>query len=184
MIGALYQVPITRIDGEETTLTEYHGSVLLIVNVASACGLTQQYVGLQCLYEKYRARNFVVLGFPCNDFGGQEPGSPREIRQFCATKFGVQFPLFAKITINSRGRHPLYRLLIEAQPRAQVRPDSNFRGQLECYGFGPEHDSDVLWNFEKFLVDRSGSALGRFAPDTPPDDPTILAAIEERLART
>jgi glutathione peroxidase len=183
MAGELYQIPITRIDGKQTTLAEYHGSVLLIVNVASACGLTRQYAGLESLYEKYYTRGFVVLGFPCNDFGGQEPGSPAEIQQFCETNFGVQFPLFEKITVNSRGRHPLYRHLIEVQPRAQVRPDSHFRGQLECYGFGPENSSDVLWNFEKFLVDRHGSVMGRFAPDTSPDDPAILAAIEGRLAQ-
>jgi glutathione peroxidase len=182
MTGALYRIPITHIDGRQTTLCEYQGSVVLIVNVASACGLTPQYASLQCLYERYRARGFVVLGFPCNDFGGQEPGSPAEIQQFCAAKFGVRFPLFEKITVNSRDRHPLYRHLIAAQPRARVRPDSHFRGQLQCYGFGPENDSDVLWNFEKFLVDRHGNTVGRFAPDTPPDDPVILAAIEKRLA--
>jgi glutathione peroxidase len=182
MTGALYQIPLTRIDGKQTTLAEYHGSVLLIVNVASACGLTRHYAGLNSLYEKYQARGFVVLGFPCNDFGGQEPGTHREIQRFCAARFGVQFPLFEKITVNSQGRHPLYRHLIEAQPLAQVRPDSHFRRQLECYGFGAENHSDVLWNFEKFLVDRHGSAVARFAPDMPPDDPAILAAIEERIA--
>jgi glutathione peroxidase len=184
MTGALYQIPIVRIDGKQTTLAEYHGSVLLIVNVASACGLTRQYAGLESLYENYNARGFVVLGFPCNDFGGQEPGSPAEIQQFCATKFGVQFPLFEKIAVNSLGRHALYRHLIEAQPLAQVRPDSHLRRQLECYGFGPENHSDVLWNFEKFLVDRRGRAVGRFAPDMPPDDPAILGAIEARLAQS
>jgi glutathione peroxidase len=182
MTAPLYQIPVKRIDGHLTTLAEYQGSVLLIVNVASACGLTPQYAGLESVYEKYRARGLVVLGFPCNDFAGQEPGSPGEIQQFCETKFGVKFPLFEKITVNSQGRHPLYRQLIEAQPRAQRRPDSNFRGQLECYGFRPEHDSDVLWNFEKFLVDRQGVAVDRFSPDTPPDDPAIVAAIETRLA--
>jgi glutathione peroxidase len=183
MTGALYQIPITRIDGKQTTLAEYRGSVLLIVNVASACGLTRQYAGLESLYEKYHARGFVVLGFPCNDFGGQEPGTHREIQQFCAIKFGVQFPLFEKITVHSQGRHLLYRHLIEAQPLAQVRPDSHFRRQLECYGFGADNYSDVLWNFEKFLVDRQGSAVSRFASDMPPDDPVILAAIEERLVQ-
>jgi glutathione peroxidase len=181
--GELYQIPVTRIDGTQTTLADYQGSVLLIVNVASACGLTRQYARLECLYQKYHARGFVVLGFPCNDFGGQEPGAHREIQQFCETQFGVQFPLFEKITVSSQGRHPLYRHLIEAQPLALVRPDSHLRGQLECYGFGAKNHSEVLWNFEKFLVDRHGSAIGRFAPDTPPDDPTILAAIEARLAQ-
>ena len=183
MTGALYEIPLTRIDGRQTTLAEYHGSVLLIVNVASTCGLTRQYAGLESIYEKYHARGFVVLGFPCNDFGGQEPGTHCEIQQFCATKFDVQFPLFEKVTVNSQGRHPLYRHLIEAQPLAQVRPDSHLRRQLECYGFGAESYSDVLWNFEKFLLDRHGNAVGRFAPDMPPDDPAILAAIEARLAQ-
>lgn len=183
MTAALYQIPVKRLDGSQTTLAEHKGSVLLIVNVASACGLTPQYAGLESVYEKYRARGLVVLGFPCNDFAGQEPGSSAEIQQFCETKFGVRFPLFEKITVKSQGRHALYRHLIEAQPRARFMPGSEFRARLEGYGIRPEHDSDVLWNFEKFLVDRQGAAVGRFAPDTPADDPAIIAAIEASLAQ-
>jgi glutathione peroxidase len=181
LIAPLFQIPISRIDGNLATLAEYQGAVLLIVNVASACGLTPQYAGLESVYEKFRTRGFVVLGFPCNDFGGQEPGSHGEIQRFCETKYGVRFPLFEKISLRSQECHPLYRHLIAAQPRAQFRPDSTFRSLLESSGVGPENDSDVLWNFEKFLVDRNGAVVGRFAPDTPPDDPTIVAAIEAQL---
>jgi glutathione peroxidase len=181
VIAPLFQIPLSRIDGNLATLAEYQGSVLLIVNVASACGLTPQYAGLESVYEKFRTRGFVVLGFPCNDFAGQEPGSHGEIQRFCETQYGVRFPLFEKVTLKSQGRHPLYRHLIAAQPKAQFRPDSTLRSLLESSGVGPEHDSDVLWNFEKFLVDRNGAVVGRFAPDTPPDDPTIVAAIEAQL---
>jgi glutathione peroxidase len=184
MDTTLYQIPIGRIDGSQTTLAEYRGSVLLIVNVASACGLTPQYAGLESMFEKFRSRGLVVLGFPCNDFAGQEPGSHEEIQQFCETKFGVQFPLFEKITVKSEGRHPLYDHLIGAQPKAHFAPDSTFRSKLESYGIRPERDSDVLWNFEKFLVDRKGVVVGRFSPDTPPDDPALVAAIEAQLQKT
>jgi glutathione peroxidase len=177
----IFQIPVSRIAGNPITLAEYHGSVLLIVNVASVCGFTPQYASLEAVYEKFRARGFVVLGFPCNDFARQEPGSHEEIQRFCETKYGVQFPLFEKITIKPQGRHPLYRHLIAAQPKAEFRPGSTLRSRLESSGVGPEHVSDVLWNFEKFLVDRNGAVVGRFAPDTPPDDPTIVAAIEAAL---
>ena len=183
MTSALYQIPVNRLDGSKATLAEYQGSVMVIVNVASQCGLTPQYTGLESLYEKYRARGLVVLGFSCNDFAGQEPGSSGEIQQFCETQFGVQFPLFEKITVKSQSRHPLYRHLIEAQPQALFTPGSKFRGQLESHGIRPEHDSDVLWNFEKFLVGRNGAVVGRFAPDTSPEDPSLLAAIEAELAK-
>jgi glutathione peroxidase len=181
VIAPLFQIPVSRIDGNLATLAEYQGAVLLIVNVASACGLTPQYAGLESVYEKFRTRGFVVLGFPCNDFAGQEPGSNEEIQRFCETKCAVRFPLFEKITLKSQGRHPLYSHLIAAQPKAQFRPDSTLRSPLESSGVGPEHDSEVLWNFEKSLVGRSGAVVGRFAPETPPDDPTIVAAIEAQL---
>ena len=181
MAASVYQIPVTRIDGTQSTLADYKGSVALIVNVASACGLTPQYAGLESVYEKYRSRGLVVLGFPCNDFAAQEPGTNAEIQQFCETRFGVQFPLFDKLTVKSQGRHPLYVELIQAQPRAQFKPGSDFRAKLESYGIRPQNDSDVLWNFEKFLVSRDGTVIGRFAPDMTPDDPILVAAIETAL---
>ena len=181
MAESVYQIPVTRIDGTQATLADYKGSVALIVNVASACGLTPQYAGLESVYEKYRSQGLVVLGFPCNDFAAQEPGTNAEIQQFCETRFGVQFPLFDKLTVKSQGRHPLYEELIQAQPRAQFKPGSDFRAKLESYGIRPQNDSDVLWNFEKFLVSRDGTVIGRFAPDMTPDDPILVAAIETAL---
>ena len=181
MAESVYQIPVTRIDGTQATLADYKGSVALIVNVASACGLTPQYAGLESVYEKYRSRGLVVLGFPCNDFAAQEPGTNAEIQQFCETRFGVQFPLFDKLTVKSQGRHPLYVELIQAQPRAQFKPGSDFRAKLESYGIRPQNESDVLWNFEKFLVNRDGTVIGRFAPDMTPDDPILVAAIETAL---
>lgn len=183
MTAAIYEIPVSRIDGAKTTLADYQGSVMLIVNVASACGLTPQYAGLESAYEKYRDQGLVVLGFPCNDFKAQEPGSRDEIKQFCETKFGVQFPLFDKITVKAEARHPLYSHLIAAQPQAAYSPGSGFRARLEGYGIRQEHESDVLWNFEKFLVDRKGAVVGRFAPDTTADDPMLVSAIEAELAK-
>lgn len=132
---------------------------MLVVNVASQCGLTPQYAKLQELYERYRDRGFEVLGFPCNQFGAQEPGTEAEIRSFCETKYGVTFPLFAKIEVNGPGAHPLYQWL-----------------ERETGG------GEIAWNFEKFLVDRQGAVRARFSPRTPPDDPEIVRAIEAALA--
>ena len=150
------------IDGEQRALRDYAGKVVLVVNVASECGLTPHYRGLQVLYESYRDRGLVVLGFPCNQFGAQEPGSEAEIKAFCETRYGVTFPLFAKIEVNGPGRHPLYAFLTE-QP---TQPD------------GP---GDIQWNFAKFLVDRSGKITARFAPTTKPVSDEIVSAIEVAL---
>ena len=181
MTSAIYQVPIHRADGTPTTLDDYAGSVLLVVNVASACGLTPQYTALETIYESYRARGFTVLGFPCNDFGAQEPGTAEEIHEFCTTKFNVQFPVLQKITVKHDARHPLYRMLIDARPEATTPPGSDFRQKLASYGIKVEHDSDIAWNFEKFLISRTGEVVARFSPDTPPDHPLITSAIEAQL---
>ena len=181
MSQKLTDIPLQTLAGAPTSLADYSGQALLIVNVASKCGLTKQYAGLQALYARYRARGLQVLGFPCNDFAAQEPGSPEEIQQFCATTYQVEFPLFAKVQINSAPRHPLYAALIAAQPQATTPPNSDFREKLAGYKLLPAHDSDVLWNFEKFLVGRDGTVRGRFSPDTEPDDAQLLAAIEEAL---
>ena len=178
---ALHEVSINRADGSATTLGEYAGKVLLVVNVASQCGLTPQYTALEAVYEKYRERGFVVVGFPCNDFGAQEPGTAEEIQEFCTLQFGVKFPVLEKLTVAPATRHPLYRELIAEQPAAQQKPGSDFREKMAGYGLTPAHDEDIAWNFEKFLVDRSGKAVARFAPDVTPDDALVTAAIEQQL---
>lgn len=180
---ALYEIPVRRIDGAETSLGEHEGSVLLIVNVASKCGLTPQYAGLQQLHETYSNRGLTVLGFPANEFARQEPGTNEEIMAFCQTTYDVTFPMYAKIVVKGEGQHPLYRHLIEAMPQAEGDRDSGLRKTLAQHGLGPTNDTDVLWNFEKFLVSRSGEVVGRFAPDIPPSDPRIISAVEGELAK-
>jgi glutathione peroxidase len=181
MITSLYDIPVHRIDGTPATLGEFRQHVLLIVNVASKCGLTKQYDGLEKLYENYRDRGLVVAGFPANDFAQQEPGSNGEIQDFCRTNFGVKFPLFEKITVVGDAKHPLYRVLTEAQPSAESTSAVPFREQLEKYGKTPNSQPEILWNFEKFLVSRRGEVVKRFAPDTQPDDPVLLSAVETLL---
>lgn len=178
---SIQQIPLTTIDGNETSLADHAGSVLLIVNVASQCGLTPQYTQLEAIYEQHRDRGFEVLGFPANNFGAQEPGTDEEIVEFCETSYAVQFPMFSKISVVGDDQHPLYRELTSAAPRAQGDPDA-FRAKLRGYGMTPNEDPDVLWNFEKFLVDREGNVVNRFAPTTAPDDPAVLAAIDTALA--
>ncbi len=160
--GSLYDIPVTTIDGRDTTLAEWAGHVLLIVNVASECGLTPQYEALQELQDEFAMRGFFVLGFPCNQFGGQEPGTEEEIAEFCSSNYGVGFPMFAKIDVNGEDAHPLYQRL------TQVADADGEAG-------------DVAWNFEKFVVDDSGEIVGRFRPRTEPDDDAIIDLIEEHL---
>ncbi len=176
----LQEIAVTRIDGSDTTLAAYAGQVLLLVNVASKCGLTPQYELLQTLYHGYRDQGFQVLGFPCNQFLGQEPGDEAEIASFCESRYGVDFPLFGKIEVNGPGRHPLYAALTEALPEARARPDSTMRARLASHGVVPA-SGDVLWNFEKFLISRDGVAVERFAPDLPPDDAIVLDALKMQL---
>jgi glutathione peroxidase len=161
----VYDVPVRAIDGTQASLSEYAGDVLLIVNVASECGLTPQYAGLQRLFEEHQERGFAVLGFPCNQFGAQEPGTNAEIAQFCSRNYGVTFPLFDKIEVNGPKRHPLYRELIAAQPAAKAGGAT-----------------DIAWNFEKFLVDRNGDVVARFSPEVTPEDPALLDKIKTALA--
>jgi glutathione peroxidase len=179
---ALYDIPVAKIDGAAATLREHAGEVLLIVNVASKCGLTPQYAGLEALQERYGKRKFSVLGFPAYDFGAQEPGTNAEIREFCTTKFGVQFPLYAKIGVTGAHKHPLYRFLIEQQPDTEDR--QRMETSLRNYKMEPNPRPEVLWNFEKFLVGRKGNVVRRFAPDTVPDAAQLIAAIEAELAET
>src|SRR5215475_5729927 len=146
----IHQIPVQRLSGEDTTLAEHAGKALLIVNVASKCGLTPQYTGLEQLHERLAGRGFTVLGFPCNQFGGQEPGTSEEIAEFCSTTYGVTFPMYAKIDVNGEGRHPLY-------------------DELTAVVDGKGEAGDILWNFEKFLVSPSGEVVGRFRPQVKPE---------------
>ncbi|TCL02687.1 MULTISPECIES: glutathione peroxidase [Sodalis] len=183
MSDKLYSLPLKTITGETTTLENFKGSVLLIVNVASKCGLTDQYEALESLYKEKHQHGFEVLGFPSNEFAGQEPGSDDEILAFCRGTFGVEFPMFSKIEVNGEHRHPLYQALIAAQPKAVTPQGSGFFERLAGKGRTPKHPQDILWNFEKFLVSRDGQVLQRFAPDMKPDDPIILEAINGALAK-
>jgi glutathione peroxidase len=159
---SIFDVPIHTLEGEATTLAEQKGKALLIVNVASKCGLTPQYSGLERIHERYADRGFAVLGFPCNQFGAQEPGSPEEIRTFCSTSYGVTFPVYEKVEVNGAGRHPIYQELTKT-------PD-------------PEGNAgDIQWNFEKFLISPSGEIVGRFRPLVDPEAPELTEAIEANL---
>lgn len=177
----LQQIALQTIDGKPTTLGDYAGKVLLVVNTASKCGLTPQYEGLTELYAKFRDRGLVVLGFPSNDFAGQEPGSNQEIADFCSVNYSVDFPLFSKIKVVGPRKHPLYASLIAEQPKAA--DSDGFREKLKGYKVDPNPEPEVLWNFEKFLVSKDGRTVARFSPDLAPADGTLVAAIERELAR-
>jgi glutathione peroxidase len=152
-----------NIDGKEVDLAQYKGKVILVVNVASQCGLTPQYDGLQSLYEKYKDQGFVVLGFPANEFGRQEPGTDAQIKEFCTSKYDVTFPMFSKIVVKGEGIHPLYRYL--------TSKDSN-----------PQFAGDIAWNFSKFLVDKNGKVVARFEPRETPESDKVSQAIETAIA--
>ena len=181
MATALQDIPLKTIRNEDASLADYAGKVVLAVNVASKCGLTPQYEGLERLYGDYKDKGLVVAGFPANDFGAQEPGSNDEISEFCTTNFGVDFPMFAKMTVVGPDKHPLYAALTEAQPVAQG-DGAAFREKLAGYGMTPNPEPEILWNFEKFVIAKDGSVAARFAPTTAPDDPALVAAIESELA--
>ncbi len=159
---ALYDYPINTLDGDASSLKNYEGKALLLVNVASKCGLTPQYTGLEELQKKYESRGFTVLGFPSNQFGEQEPGSPEEIATFCSTNYGITFPLFEKIEVNGEGRHPIY-------------------AELEEVADQEGNKGDIKWNFEKFLVGPTGKVVARFSPLVTPEDPALVDAIERTL---
>jgi glutathione peroxidase len=176
----LYDIPLNKIDGAPAKLGDYAGKVLLVVNVASKCGLTPQYEGLEALYKARRAEGLEVLGFPANDFRGQEPGTEAEIAEFCSTTYGVDFPMFKKISVVGAEKHPLYQALTDAAPTTEG--DGPMRERLKGFGIDTGAPGEVLWNFEKFLVGRDGKVVARFAPDVPADDPRIAAAIDKALA--
>ena len=174
---------VTTIDGEATTLENWKGKVLLVVNVASKCGLTVQYEQLENLQKELQHEGFSVLGFPCNQFLGQEPGSEEEIKTFCSTTYGVTFPLFSKVDVNGENRHPLYQKLVAAAPTAIAPDGSGFFERTSSKVPAPAHVGDILWNFEKFLIGRDGQVIQRFSPDMTPEDPVVINAIKSALAR-
>jgi glutathione peroxidase len=180
MASGLTDIAVRTITGETSSLAAYAGKVKLVVNVASKCGLTPQYTALEALHQRYKDRGLAVLAFPANDFLGQEPGTETEIREFCSTTYDVTFPLFAKIKVVGPDKHPLYAALIAAHP-ARASKGSGFVEMLRSHGISPNPEPEVLWNFEKFLVDGDGAVIGRFSPDIAPDDPLITEAIEKAL---
>ena len=181
-MSSIQNIPVKTIDGKPSSLKDFAGNVLLVVNVASKCGLTPQYEALEKIYEEKKDKGFAVLGFPANNFGAQEPGSNAEIAEFCSLTYSVKFPMFEKISVVGDDQHPLYKELTGAAPRAQGDPDA-FRDRLKGFGMTPNQDPDVLWNFEKFLVGKNGEVVARFAPTMTPDDPAIVAAIDAELAK-
>ncbi|MDE2405610.1 MAG: glutathione peroxidase [Sphingomonadales bacterium] len=182
MAAELAAIPLTRLDGTPDSLANHAGNVLLVVNVASKCGLTPQYEGLEKLYRQFNDKGFEVLGFPANDFGAQEPGTDDEIATFCSANYGVSFPMFTKADVTGPGKQPLYAALTAAQPTKQGDPEA-WRERLRGYGMTPTEDPDVLWNFEKFLIGRDGKVAGRFAPGVAPDDALLVDAIAAELAK-
>lgn len=162
--GSIYDFTMTSIDGKEVPFAGYRGKVLLIVNVASRCGFTPQYMGLEALYRKYREAGLEVLGFPANDFGAQEPGTNEEIMSFCERNYGVTFPMFSKISVRGEALHPLYGFL--------TSPDTN-----------PEYSGPVQWNFQKYLIGRDGAILGKFSSKVEPLSPEMEKAVAAALAR-
>jgi glutathione peroxidase len=180
---SIYDIPVHTLAGEDTSLEQFKGKVLLIVNVASKCGLTPQYEGLEKLYKQYRDRGFAIAGFPSNDFAGQEPGTSEEIQAFCTTNFGVDFPMFEKVPVVGPTKHPLYAELIHARPEAVSTAAVPFAENLRKYGIHPNDAPEVLWNFEKFLVNRKGEVVERFSPDTEPGNAALTGAIEAELAK-
>jgi len=179
MTTDLLHIPLKTIEGGESDLGAFAGKVLLVVNVASQCGFTPQYARLEALFAKYRDEGFAVLGFPANNFGGQEPGSDAEIAAFCQTAYAIDFPMFSKISVAGEDKHPLYAALIEALPVAHG--SENLRRRLESRVLAGDSGAEVLWNFEKFLIGRDGNVVARFAPDVAPDDDAVISAIEREL---
>ena len=181
-MSKIYDIPVKKITGEDATLGEHKGKVLLVVNVASKCGLTPQYEALEKIYEQYKGQGLVVAGFPANDFKQQEPGTEAEIQSFCTANFGVKFPMYGKITVVGAEKHPLYAALIAEQPKAVSLAEVPFSEKLKGYGIETNAEPELTWNFEKFLIGRTGKVAWRFSPDTAPDAPELVAAIEVEIA--
>jgi len=159
--GSIYDFTLNSIDGKPMPLANFKGKVILVVNVASRCGFTPQYSALESIYQKYKDQGFVILGFPANNFGSQEPGTNAEIKKFCSAKYNVTFPMYAKISVKGQDQTPLYKYLTESA--------------------NPAYAGEIKWNFTKFLIDRDGRVVQRFEPDTSPDSPPVTLAIEQAL---
>jgi glutathione peroxidase len=159
---SVYNFTLKSIDGKPVSLSEYHGKVLLLVNVASKCGFTPQYAGLESLYEKYKDRGLVIVGIPANNFGGQEPGTNEEIKKFCSNKYNVSFPMMSKVSVLGDDKTPLYAFLTDKSVNPQI-------------------GGDIKWNFTKFLFDRNGKPVARFEPNVTPDSPQVISAVESTL---
>lgn len=179
MTQSIQEIPLTTIDGQQSSLADYRGKVLLVVNVASKCGLTPQYEGLQKLYKEKQADGLEILGFPANNFLGQEPGSEADIQQFCQLTYDVGFPMFAKVSVAGEDVHPLYQQLIAAQP--QATGEGPMRERLAAKDLA-QPAPGILWNFEKFLIGRDGQVIARFAPDVAADDARLREAVDAALA--
>jgi glutathione peroxidase len=160
----IYDYTLKSIDGQTVPLAQYHGKVLLVVNVASRCGFTPQYAALETLYEKYKDRGLVIVGVPANNFGGQEPGTNEEIKTFCSRKYHVSFPMMAKVSVKGEDKSPLYHFLTDKS-------------------LNPQIGGEIQWNFTKFLFDRNGQPVHRFEPDVTPDSPQVIGAVESALAK-
>ena len=184
-LNPLHSIPFQRADKTSTTLGEFQGKVMLIVNVASKCGLTPQYDGLERLQKAYADRGFTVLGFPANEFGAQEPGSDAEIQQFCRLTYGVDFPVFAKLAVKGPEQHSLYAYLTRQFPEATKKGSTVLKTlrKLIHSGSFTGDEGEITWNFEKFLIDRQGGIVARFAPDVVPEDSLLIRTLEAELAK-
>jgi glutathione peroxidase len=181
-MSALSNIEFKANGGKTTKLADYGGQVILIVNVASKCGLTPQYEGLEKMFEKYQDQGFTILGFPANEFAGQEPGSNAEIQAFCSMNFGVKFPVLEKVVVKGEGQHSLFKTLTTMRPQATQKTDGTLQKRLAEKGLLTGQPEDIKWNFEKFLLNRRGEVVGRFAPDITPEDPVLIQAVETELA--
>ena len=181
MSQSVYDIPVKTIQGNDTTLNQYQGKVLLIVNTASKCGLTPQYEDLEKLYKEKKDQGLEILGFPANNFLAQEPGSDEEIQEFCSLNYQVNFPLFSKISVAGEDKHPLYQTLSQAIP--ERIGEGPWWKDLVDYGLTPNPKPEVLWNFEKFLINKNGEVVARFAPDITADDARIVDAVNAELAK-
>jgi glutathione peroxidase len=178
---ALGDIEYSKMDGSRGSLGEYDGDVVLVVNVASQCGLTPQYTGLQQLYADKQDDGFTIVAFPANNFGAQEPGTDAEIAEFCSSEYSVTFPVMSKISVVGDDQHALYGELTAQAPTADGK--DAMREALRGHGMEPTEDPDVLWNFEKFLIGKGGTVVARFAPAIAPDDPALVGAIDSELAK-
>ena len=181
MSQSVYDIPVKTIQGNDTTLNQYQGKVLLIVNTASKCGLTPQYEGLEKLYKEKKDQGLEILGFPANNFLAQEPGSDEKIQEFCSLNYQVNFPLFSKISVAGEDKHPLYQTLTQAIPERMG--EGPWWKDLVDYGLTPNPKPEVLWNFEKFLINKNGEVVARFAPDITADDARIVDAVNAELSK-